>query len=122
MIYLEKAQSNTVAMNININARPEYTGYTFEFVHVMSKEVKTYLIDTSNTSEYQANDRYASVTLDFINDDLNYEGQYVLKVYGDGVDLVYNSMVVLEGTVEEPSFTTYVSPNEDNENYIYIQD
>lgn len=122
MIYLEKAQSNTVAMNININARPEYTGYTFEFVHVMSKEVKTYLIDTSNTSEYQANDRYASVTLDFINDDLNYEGQYVLKVYGDGVDLVYNGMVVLEGLQEEPFFTTYVSPNEDNENYIYIQD
>jgi hypothetical protein len=88
----------------------------------MSKEVKTYLIDTSNQSEYQANDRYASVTLDFINDDLNYEGQYVLKVYGDGTDLVYNGMVVLEGLQEEPFFTTYVSPNEDNENYIYIQD
>jgi hypothetical protein len=88
----------------------------------MSKEVKTYLIDTSNSAEYQANDRYASVTLDFINDDLNYEGQYVLKVYGDGTDLVYNGMVVLEGLQEEPFFTTYVSPNEDNENYIYIQD
>jgi hypothetical protein len=31
-------------------------------------------------------------------------------------------MVVLEGLQEEPFFTTYVSPNEDNENYIYIQD
>lgn len=120
MIYLEKAQQNTVAMNININARPSYTGYTFEFTHILSSEVKNYLIDTSNTSEYQANDRYASVTLDFINDDLNYEGQYVLKVYGDGTDLVYNGMVVLEGTVEGEPFTQYISPNEDNENFIYL--
>ena len=120
MIYLIKAQQNTVAMNININARPSYAYYDFVFTHVMSKEVKTYTIDTSDPLEYQANDRYASVTLDLNIDDLNYEGQYILKVYGDGDDLVYNGMVVLEGTVEADPFTEYISPNEDNENYIYL--
>jgi hypothetical protein len=31
-------------------------------------------------------------------------------------------MVVLEGTEEGDPFTEYISPNEVNENYIYIQD
>jgi hypothetical protein len=30
-------------------------------------------------------------------------------------------MVLVEGTEEEPFFTTYVSDNENNSNYIYIE-
>jgi hypothetical protein len=30
-------------------------------------------------------------------------------------------MAELDGTQEEPSFVEYVSSNEDNENYIYIE-
>jgi hypothetical protein len=31
-------------------------------------------------------------------------------------------MVVLDGTAEANPFTEYISPNETNENYIYIQE
>jgi hypothetical protein len=120
MIYLTKGVINTLYLNINNNARETFTGYTLEFTHVMSQEVKTYSIDTSDPAEYFSNIRYCTITLPLNTDDLNYEGQYVLKIYGDGTDNVYNGMVVLEGTVEEPSFTVYQSPNEDNENFIYI--
>lgn len=120
MIYLTKGQINTLYLNINNNSRDNFTGYTLEFIHVLSQEVKTYSIDTSDPAEYFQNIRYCTITLDLNTDDLNYEGQYVLNIYGDGTDDIYNGMVVLEGLEEEPLFTTYQSPNEDNENYIYI--
>lgn len=128
MIYLQKGQQNTLTLNINNNARPEFTGYTLTFTHVMSQEVKSYLISTSNPAEYGANIRYCEIVLNFQTpgQDLNYEGQYTLNIYGQGAGYtdypVFTGMAVLEGTEEEPFFTTYISPNEVNENYIYISD
>jgi hypothetical protein len=89
----------------------------------MSKEVKSYSIDTSNNLQYAQNIRYCEIVLDLTTNDLNYLGQYTLNIYGqpDNV-LVYTGMVVLEGTQESQPFTEYISPNETNENYIYIQD
>jgi hypothetical protein len=89
----------------------------------MSKESKTYLINTSNPAEYAENDRYCEIVLNLQSpgQDLNYEGQYQLTIYGNGTTLVFIGIVELEGGVEEPLFTQYVSNNEDNSNYIYIQ-
>lgn len=111
-------------MNINNNARPDFSTYDLVFTHIMSQEVKTYTIDTNNSAEYTSNIRYCTITIDMsvAGQDLNYEGEYQLNIYGDGTDLVFTGIAILEGTEEEPLFTTYVSPNEVNENYIYIQD
>ena len=102
----------------------DFTGYTLTFVHIMSQELKTYNISTSNSQVYSKNDRYCTIVLNLQQpgQDLNYEGQYQLKIYGNGSTLVFTGMVLLEGTEEEPFFTTYVSANENNENYIYIED
>ena len=123
MLYIQKGQENTLVLNINNNSRDTFTGYTLTFTHIMSKEVKSYLIDTSNNLEYAQNIRYCEIVLDLTTNDLNYLGQYTLNIYGqpDNV-LVYTGMVVLEGTQESHPFTEYISPNETNENYIYIQD
>ena len=126
MIYLQKNQPNTLVMNINNNARPNFDTYTLVFTHIMSKEVKTYVIDTANPAEYAQNIRYCNIELPLNTDDLNYEGEYQLNIYGDGggyTDFpVFTGIAILEGTQEEPAFTEYISPNEVNENYIYIQD
>lgn len=124
MLYLQKGQSNELVMNINNNARPEFSTYDLVFTHIMSQEVKTYTIDTNNSAEYTSNIRYCTIIIDMsvAGQDLNYEGEYQLNIYGDGTDLVFTGIAILEGTEEEPLFTTYVSPNEVNENYIYIQD
>ena len=123
MLYLQKAQENELVLNINNNSRDTFTGYTLEFIHVMSKEVKTYNIDISNPSQYSQNIRYCTIILDLTSDDLNYLGQYVLNIYGESGNVnVFNGMVVLEGTQEDNPFTQYISPNETNENYIYIQE
>jgi hypothetical protein len=123
MLYLQKNQINTLYLNINNNSRDEFASYTLVFTHVMSKEVKTYTVLTNDPAVYFQNIRYCTITLDFVTDDLNYEGQYTLVIYGNpGTVKVYNGMVVLEGTQESQPFTQYISPNETNENYIYIQD
>lgn len=126
MLIIQKGQFNELVMNINNNSRDFFSGYTMEFTHVMSQEVKTYTVDTSNPLEYFENIRYCELALPLNTDDLNYEGQYQLRIFGTGGDApgpveVFVGMAMLDGTVEEPLFTTYVSPDENNENYIYIQ-
>jgi len=128
MIYLQKGQQNELTMNINNNARPNFSTYTLVFTHIMSKEVKSYTVDTSNTAEYAQNIRYCEIILNLQDpgQDLNYEGEYQLNIYGNGDGYtdypVFTGIVILEGTQEAPAFTEYISPNEVNENYIYIQD
>jgi len=125
MLYITKGVVNDLVLNINNNARPNFTNYDLVFTHVMSRENKTYSIDTNNPLEYTSNIRYCTIVLDLATDDLNYEGQYTLNIYGtgDGSPMkVYVTMVVLNGAAESTPFTEYVSNNEVNENYIYIQE
>jgi len=123
MLYLNKGQENVLVLNINNNSRDTFTGYTLVFTHIMSKEVKTYTISTSNPTQFFQNIRYCTITLNFSTNDLNYEGQYQLNIYGNpNNQLVFVGMVVLNGTSESNPFTEYVSTNEANENYIYIQE
>ena len=128
MLYIQKGQQNTLVMNINNNARPTFDTYTLEFTHIMSKEVKTYLINTGDPAEFGENIRYCEIVLNLQNpgQDLNYEGEYQLNIYGTGDGYtdypVFVGIAILEGNVEAPAFTEYISPNEDNENYIYIQE
>jgi hypothetical protein len=125
MLYLTKGEVNDLVLNINNNARPNFTFYDLVFTHVMSRENKTYTIDTSDPLQYTSNIRYCTLVLDLATDDLNYEGQYTLNIYGVGdgdPERVYVTMVVLNGEAESKPFTEYVSPNEVNENYIYIQE
>lgn len=123
MLYLNKGEENTLVLNINNNSRNTFDSYELIFTHIMSKEVKSYSVDTNNSAEFFENIRYCTITLDFATDDLNYEGQYQLNIYGQPDNqLVFTGMVVLEGLAESNPFTEYISPNETNENYIYIQE
>lgn len=122
MLYLQKSQPNTLVLNINNNTDNTYTGYTLEFTHIMSKEVKTYLIDASNPEQFDQNIRYCNIYLDLSVDDLNYQGQYNLNIYGDDNALVFVGIAILEGEAESKPFTQYISDNETNENTIYIQE
>jgi hypothetical protein len=123
MLYLQKGQENTLVLNINNNSRNTFTTYDLIFTHIMSKEIKTYSISTSDDAVFFENIRYCTITLDFTTDDLNYEGQYQLNIFGQPDNqLVFTGMVVLEGQAESHPFTEYISENEINENYIYIQE
>ena len=123
MLYVNKGEENTLVLNINNNSRNSFASYDLVFTHIMSKEVKTYTVYTNNPTEFFENIRYCTITLDLTTDDLNYEGQYQLNIYGQpDNELVFVGMVVLDGTAESQPFTEYISNNETNENYIYIQE
>jgi len=124
MLILQKGIQNELVLNINNNSRTDYTGYTLTFTNVLSQEIKSYTISTSNAQVYASNDRYCEIILNFQNagQDLNYEGQYQLQIFGNGTQLVYTGMARLDGTTEDNSFVEYISADEDNSNFIYIQD
>jgi len=123
MLYMNKGEENTLVLNINNNSRDTFTGYTLVFTHIMSKEVKSYSIDVEDDNQFYQNIRYCEIYLYLNEDDLNYEGQYQLNIYGNpNNQLVFTGMVVLEGIAESHPFTEYISENETNENYIYIQE
>ncbi len=124
MLLLNKGQQNELILNINNNSRTDFTGYTLTFTHVVSQEVKSYTINLSNSAVYAENDRYCEIILNLQNagQDLNYLGQYNLQIFGNGTNLVYTGMAQLNGSEESNPFTEYISPDEDNSNYIYIQD
>jgi hypothetical protein len=124
MIILQKGIQNELVLNINNNSRTEFSTYTLTFTNILSQEIKSYTIDTSNPQVYGENIRYCEIVLNFQNpgQDLNYEGQYQLQIFGNGTQLVYTGMVRLEGNTEDNSFIEYISTDEDNSNFIYIQD
>jgi len=122
MQYIKKGEVNNLILNINNNARPDFATYDLVFTHVMSKQQKTYTVYTNNPEQYSSNIRYCTVTIDLTTNDLIYEGQYQLNIFGNGEEQVYVTMAVAEGLAESKPFTEYISPNEVNENYIYIQD
>jgi hypothetical protein len=124
MLILNKGQQNELVLNINNNSRTDFSGYTLTFTHVVSQEVKSYTVSTSNNAVYAENDRYCEIILNLQNagQDLNYLGQYNLQIFGNGTNLVYTGMAQLNGSQESNPFTEYISPDEDNSNYIYIQD
>jgi hypothetical protein len=123
MIILQKGEVNELVLNINNNSRTDFSGYTLSFLNIISQEEKSYTISTSNPLEFGENIRYCEIVLDLSVDDLNYEGQYQLKIYGNGTSLVYTGMARLLGTTEKGNtFTEYISPDEDNSNYIYIEE
>jgi hypothetical protein len=123
MLILQKGQQNELVLNINNNSRQDFATYTLTFVHTLSQESKSYVISTSNPEEFGENIRYCEIVLNLQNDDLNYEGQYQLQIFGNGTNLVFTSLCRLDGTTEKGNdFVTYISPDEDNSNYIYIED
>lgn len=122
MLYIVKANRNKLVLNINNNSRDTFDTYELHFTHIMSSDKKVYTIDLNDAFQYNSNSRYCNIYLPLDTNDLNYLGQYNLNIYGDGTTLVFTSMAHLEGDQEEPLFREYISPNEDNSNYIYIQD
>ena len=122
MLYINKAEVNNLVLNINLNSRAQFATYDLVFTHIMSKQQKTYVISTSNAAQYTSNERYCTIVLDLEDDDLIYEGQYQLNIFGDEEAEVYVTMVELQSLTTDKPFTEYISPNEVNENYIYIKD
>lgn len=122
MLYINKGEVNNLVLNINLNSRTQFATYDLVFTHIMSKLQKTYVINTNNPAQYTSNSRYCTIVLDLETEDLIYEGQYQLNIFGDQESEVYVTMAELQSLTTDKPFTEYISPNEVNENYIYIKD
>lgn len=124
MLYIQQGQVNTLTLSIVQNSRDIFETYSLIFTHVMSSDKKSYIIPLDDSQIYFQNIRYCTIELDLTGiNNLPYEGQYTLQIIGEPNNVsVYNGFCMINGTVETNPFTEYVSPNENNENFIYIQD
>lgn len=116
MLYINKTGENTLTLNVNNNSRDSFSTYDLKFTHILSQDIKTYTIDTSDNTQYGVNDRYCEMVF---TADFTYEGENKLEILGNGSILVYSGIVIVGEQTEE--FIQYVSDNENNSNYIYIE-
>ena len=116
MIYLTKIGVNTITSNVNNNSRDVVTTYLLRFTHIMSQDIKEYIINVNDPTQYGENDRYAELvfTTDFV-----YEGENKLEILANGTTNVYTGIVIVGEQVE--TFIQYTSNNENNKNYIYVE-
>ena len=115
MIYIKKTGSITLTLNVNNNTRDDVSTYLLNFTHIMSNDNKQYTIDTTNPYQFGKNDRYCEMVF---TGTFYYEGEYKLQIYANGTDKVYDGIVIVGEQTEE--FIKYVSDNEENNNYIYL--
>jgi len=122
MQILYKNRINELILNINNNSRENFSTYLLTFTHSLSQEVKSYTINTSDNSVFGKNNRYCEIILDLRGvNDLNYEGQYQLQIFGNNNTLVYTTLCDLRILNDPEPFIQYQSNNEDGEKYIYIE-
>jgi hypothetical protein len=110
MLYINKGEVNNLVLNINLNSRTQFSTYDLVFTHIMSKQEKTYVIDLNDPTEYTSNIRYCTIVLDLVSDDLIYEGQYQLNIFGDAVQEVYVTMVDLISPIATARFFCALYP------------
>lgn len=117
---LYRNQINELILNINNNTRESFSFYKLVFVHSLSQYTKEFIIDTNDNTVYGENSRYCEIILDLTGvNNLQYEGQYGLEIFGNGSKLVYVTMVEVR-TNDNDVFVQYQSNNEDGDKFIYI--
>jgi hypothetical protein len=117
---LYRNQINELILNINNNTRESFSVYMLRFTHSLSQHIQEYSIDTSDNTVYGENSRYCEIILDLIGpNNLIYEGQYTLEIFGNNSKLVYVTLVEVR-TNDDEVFVQYQSNNEQGEQFIYI--
>lgn len=116
MIYINKTGVTTLVLNVNNNTRDSFTTYLLKFTHILSNNVKQYTVNTNIPQQYSENNRYCEMV--FVGN-FTYEGEYKLEIYGNSSVLVYTGIIIVGEQTDE--FTTYISDNENNTNYIYVE-
>ena len=117
---LNRNQINELILNINNNAREQFSTYLLRFTHSLSQNIQEYIIDTSDNTVYGENSRYCEIILNLVGvNDLIYEGQYTLEIFGNSSKLVYVTLVDVK-TNDEDVFLQYLSNNEEGKQFIYI--
>lgn len=129
MIYVKDGIQNNVSLTLKENTTISPVYYLFVFENDFTKD-KVYKLPTQLSS----NSRYTEFMID-LTDDTGYDllptGWWSYKVYQQGSDtnldpdlsqgmIERGKMLVDEGDIKEVETITYLSDNETNENYVFV--
>lgn len=138
MILLKKGQLNKMAVSASQNKLLSNPVYLFSFQHIMSGEKVIFYPENITTGTSQRYDEFqfieSSSSTGFSGSTpykyFRYEGQYYYGIYENistgttNPSLSYNKVsegrALVLGLEELPAYEQYISPNETNNNFIYI--
>jgi hypothetical protein len=143
MIYIDvRLEANEFWLNINNNVRDAFPGsfdvksIIFTFTHILSdrsrnEPANVWSVDYNIPSLPVAiwgtyNNRYIEFHAEdtYLNSSLPYDGEYKVSIKNENNVNLYHGIWKVTGNseTEENPFVQYESDNENNDNYIYIEE
>ena len=141
MIYIDVNENSEWVLNINNNVRdpfpqntPDPAYVVYQFKHILSDRQVNYLMyidppgghSSVDTAFGVTNGRYTEFywVQSEIPDTLLYDGEYDVTIKNEDNVVLYNGIWKVTGhsDTEENPFVEYQSDNENNDNYIYIEE
>jgi len=138
MFLVKKGERNELVVSVFANSTLPNPTYLFVFTHILSKEQARFIPQNLSQNKLRYNE---FVFFESIYENLNvspprvtfpYDGQYYYEIYEQtsttNLDPILSFGKVAEGRglIEDlcvpDSFYEYISPNEANENYVFISD
>jgi hypothetical protein len=136
MILIKSAQTNSLVVTVSQNSELSNPQYLFSFTHIFSKKQINFIpVDVSlHSSRY---DEFVFTESSSTGTTFGYEGLWTYKIYEQvpqsppnlNPAFAYNvveygqaQVIVSSANTVDDSYISYVSPNEDNSNYIFIGD
>ena len=137
MLLIKKGQTNDISVSVSLNATLSNPTYLFKFVNILSKDTYIFypkvLLLNERYDEFQFIE--GSPTNLFADPPVvsfTYEGQYWVYIYqmpcgstsldpADG-ELLFDGRAQVIDDCPDPQYWQFISSNEDNANFIFIQE
>jgi hypothetical protein len=138
MFLVKKGERNELVVSVYANSILTNPTYLFVFTHIVSKEQAIFIPQDISINKLRYNE---FVFFESIYENLNvspprvtfpYDGQYYYEIYEQVSTTNLNPLLALNkvaegrGLIEDlcvpDSYYEYISPNEVNENYVFISD
>ena len=134
MILIKSAQTNSLVVTVSQNSELPNPQYLFSFTHIFSKKQVNFI--PFNVSQHSSRyDEFVFTESSSVNTTFGFTGLWTYKIYEQIAQnppnlnpaLAYNVVEygqaqIVEGCAMTPDdfFVSYISPNEDNSNYIFV--
>lgn len=137
MLLIKKGQTNNISVSVSLNATLSNPSYLFKFVNILSKDTYIFypkvILQNERYDEFQfIEGSPTNLSLDPAVVSFTYEGQYWVYIYEmpcqstnldpDNGKLIWEGRAQVIDNCPDPQYWEYISDNEDNANFIFIQE
>ena len=137
MLLIKKGQTNDISVSVSLNATLSSPTYLFKFVNILSKDTYIFypkvILLNERYDEFQfIEGSPTNLSADPPVVSFKYEGQYWVYIYQmpcgstslnpDDGELIWDGRGQVIDDCPEPQYWEYISDNENNANFIFLQE